>query len=94
MACAGLDLEPDDFAWLTNAILVRQALSFARPVVSSSSPPAQGVANVCCEGRVVSVLEGGYGTQVHERKHNTWSFNRCRSFPTSCPSLARALMRC
>ena len=78
MACAGLDLEPDDFAWLTNAILVRQAFWFARPAVSSSSRRlcAQGVANVCCEGRVVSVLEGGYGTQVHERKHNTWSFNR------------------
>ena len=81
MACAGLDLEPDDFAWLTNAILVRQPSSFAfagTPAVSSSSRRscAQGVANVCCEGRVVSVLEGGYGTQVHERKHNTWSFNR------------------
>ena len=36
----------------------------------------QHVADICCEGRVVSVLEGGYGTQVHERKTGTWSFNR------------------
>ena len=50
----------------------------------------QGVANVCCEGRVVSVLEGGYGTQVHERKHNTWSFNRCRSLPNLLPCLLSA----
>ncbi len=58
--------------------------------------PVQGVANVCCEGRVVSVLEGGYGTQVLERKHNTWSFNRCRSLPNLLPltmPLARVLMR-
>jgi acetoin utilization deacetylase AcuC-like enzyme len=35
-----------------------------------------GVANVCCEGRVVSVLEGGYGTQVHDRHAEKWFFNR------------------
>ena len=34
------------------------------------------VAKVCCEGRVVSVLEGGYGTQILDSKTKKWTFNR------------------
>lgn len=37
----GLDLEPEDYAWVTRKILE--------------------IADICCHGRVVSVLEGGYG---------------------------------
>lgn len=38
---AGMDLEPEDYAWATRKILE--------------------IADICCQGRVVSVLEGGYG---------------------------------
>jgi len=44
----GLDLNPEDFAWLTREI--------------------NRVANVCCDGRVVSVLEGGYGRYTRSQK--------------------------
>ena len=37
----GMDLEPEDFEWVTTEVLK--------------------VADLCCGGRVVSVLEGGYG---------------------------------
>jgi hypothetical protein len=40
-AHGGMDMAPDDFAWVTQQIMA--------------------VARVCCPGRVVSVLEGGYG---------------------------------
>ena len=30
------------------------------------------VVNVCCHGRVVSVLEGGYGTQVYDSRSKSW----------------------
>ncbi|KAG5177699.1 hypothetical protein JKP88DRAFT_170043 [Tribonema minus] len=39
--CAGTDLTPADYAWITERI--------------------QEVADMCCDGRLVSVLEGGYG---------------------------------
>ena len=38
---SGLDLEPEDFLWLTEQLVA--------------------VANLTANGRVVSVLEGGYG---------------------------------
>jgi acetoin utilization deacetylase AcuC-like enzyme len=37
----GMDLQADDFSWITSQILA--------------------VSRICCPGRVVSVLEGGYG---------------------------------
>lgn len=37
----GMDMRPEDFAWVTSEILK--------------------IADICCNGRVVSVLEGGYG---------------------------------
>lgn len=37
----GMDLEPEDFKWVTSEVL--------------------HVADLCCGGRVVSVMEGGYG---------------------------------
>lgn len=37
----GMDLTPEDFAWVTSEIMK--------------------IADICCNGRVVSVLEGGYG---------------------------------
>jgi hypothetical protein len=40
-ATPGMNLSPEDFAWITSEIM--------------------GVARICCPGRVVSVLEGGYG---------------------------------
>ena len=39
-ATPGLNLSPEDFAWITAQVL--------------------SVARICCPGRVVSVLEGGY----------------------------------
>jgi len=38
---AGIDLDPEDYAWTTRKVME--------------------VADICCHGRVVSVLEGGYG---------------------------------
>lgn len=38
---AGIDLEPEDYAWTTRKIME--------------------VADICCQGRVISILEGGYG---------------------------------
>ncbi len=37
----GMDLSPEDFAWMTSEIMK--------------------IADICCGGRLVSVLEGGYG---------------------------------
>jgi len=37
----GMDMEPEDYAWVTKKIME--------------------IADICCQGRVVSVLEGGYG---------------------------------
>ena len=50
-----------------------------------------GVAKVCCEGRVVSVLEGGYGTQVHDHKTKKWTFNRDQ-FANNVAAHVKALM--
>ena len=44
----GLDLLPDDYAWVTERV--------------------QEVADLCCDGRVVSVLEGGYGSPLQQPK--------------------------
>jgi acetoin utilization deacetylase AcuC-like enzyme len=44
-AAPGMDLLPEDFAWVTTEILK--------------------IADICCQGRVVSVLEGGYGEYEH-----------------------------
>jgi hypothetical protein len=49
------------------------------------------VAKVCCEGRVVSVLEGGYGTQVHDNKTKKWTFNR-EVFASNVGAHVKALM--
>lgn len=38
----GMDMQPEDFAWVSSEIMQ--------------------VADLCCDGRVVSVLEGGYGS--------------------------------
>ena len=46
-ATPGLNLTPDDFAWITAQVL--------------------SVARVCCPGRCVSVLEGGYGQWRYEK---------------------------
>ena len=46
-ATPGLNLTPDDFAWITSQVL--------------------SVARICCPGRCVSVLEGGYGQWKHMR---------------------------
>jgi len=47
---AGMDLEPEDYAWATRKILE--------------------IADMCCNGRVVSVLEGGYGSSQQATEDN------------------------
>lgn len=67
----GIDLSSEDFFWVTREIQTVSRIS--PPAVLSallacytpfSSPPLPiifQIADMCCGGRVVSVLEGGYG---------------------------------
>lgn len=66
----GLDLEPHDYAWATRKVRYRSLLVMAFERVLSVSHVDRDyccyfqvleIADICCHGRVVSVLEGGYG---------------------------------
>jgi acetoin utilization deacetylase AcuC-like enzyme len=59
-AAPGMDLLPEDFAWVTTEILK--------------------IADICCQGRVVSVLEGGYGEYDH---HHASSANSSTAAATT-----------
>jgi len=92
----GLDLEESDFAWLTTSVLGAAYLTCYRlwllvDELMSCAVRWAAVAKVCCEGRVVSVLEGGYGTQVHDSKTKKWTFNR-EVFASNVAAHVRALM--
>ena len=60
----GMDMRPEDFAWVTSEILK--------------------IADICCNGRVVSVLEGGYGNySPKSRKTRAVSARTSTSFGSS-----------
>ena len=74
---AGMDLTPDDFFWVTREIQAvrrrRRASSCAVTLLlckvyphSVAAPHLCQIADMCCGGRVVSVLEGGYGCMDEE----------------------------
>ena len=62
-ACAGLDLEPDDFAWLTNAILVRLCLL----LVCRQCCSGVHISPLLCTGRGERVLRGPGGVGARGR---------------------------
>ena len=65
---AGLDLEEEDFAWLTDQVVAVANVNTrkTRSWVGQHCEERSRL-QVCCNGKVVSVLEGGYGTQVWHR---------------------------
>lgn len=68
----GLDLEPEDYAWTVSKVRIgaKRKHRFFRPekfhlsqhlLLIDLTWQVCEVADICCHGRVVSVLEGGYG---------------------------------
>ena len=65
----GIDLEPEDYAWTARKVschsdqTISSCHAIAYIVLTFHVVMSQicEVADICCDGRVVSVLEGGYG---------------------------------
>ena len=68
----GMDLLPSDYEWLTSKVVVcgcghRCSVSLTAGHTSLCTvPQLQEISRYCCPGRVISVLEGGYGSWVKE----------------------------
>lgn len=58
----GINLTPADYAWTTSKVSFLFLFSSNNPNRKTNSPfQIVEVADICCQGRIVSLLEGGYG---------------------------------
>jgi hypothetical protein len=65
-----MDMVPDDFAWITYK--VRFVKTWCLGTEDKLCAQILEVADICCSGRVVSVLEGGYGSyHSHSQSRGT-----------------------